>query len=78
LSYHLDVKNAQVSTSVDVVYTTSLAAGSSNVVNFQDRSWPTVPAPESVKPYPKAPGNKLLGKEIQVPNSDGSARKSLG
>jgi len=71
------VKNSQVSSSIVVVYTISLAAGSSNVVNFQDRSWPTIPAPESVQPYPKALENKLLGKEIQVPNSDGSARKSL-
>jgi hypothetical protein len=64
-SYHLGVKNSQVSSSIDVVYTISLAAGFSNVVNFQDRSWPTIPAPESVQPYPKALEYKLLGKEIQ-------------
>jgi hypothetical protein len=62
--YYLDVKNSKVSFSIDVVYTISLAAGSSNVVNFQDRSWPTIPAPESVQPYPKALESKLLGKEI--------------
>jgi hypothetical protein len=59
--YYLDVKNSKVSSSIDVVYTISLAAGSSNVVNFQDRSWPTVPAPESVQHYPQS---KLLGKEL--------------
>jgi hypothetical protein len=52
-SYHLDVKNSQVGPSVEVVYIISLAAGSSIVVDFQDRSWPTIP-PESVQPYPKA------------------------
>lgn len=71
------MKNSQVSSSSDVIYTILLAAGSSNVVNFKDRSWPTVLAPESVQPYPKAPQNKLLGKGIQVLNSDDSARKSL-
>jgi len=50
----MDVKNSQVSSSTEVVYTISLAAGFSNVVDFQDRSWPTIPALESVQPYPKA------------------------
>lgn len=74
-SYHLDVKSSQLSSPTDVIYTISLASGSSNVVNFQDGSWPTIPAPELVQPYPKAPENKLLRKQMQVPNSDDTARK---
>jgi hypothetical protein len=60
-SYHLDVKSSQLSSPTDVIYTISLASGSSNVVNFQDGSWPTIPAPELVQPYPKAPEINCYG-----------------
>ena len=53
-----DIMNSSSSSSTDVVHTASPLAGSPNDADVTDWSWPTIPIPPSVQPYPKAPESK--------------------
>ena len=53
-----DIMNSSASSSTEVAQTMSPLAGPSSDVDIPDRSWPTIPTPVSVWPYPKTPMRK--------------------